>query len=232
MTAPKPGHWTRRRVLQTLPAMLAPVLLPSELRALVRPPNSSPTKTALFSRFVDVSSKAGLTQTMFYGDPAHNIYIVEVNGAGCAFFDYDNDGWMDAFILAGRRLEGIPPGSSNRLYHNNRDGTFTDVTAKAGLIDAGWTQGVCVGDYNNDGFEDLFITYYGQNRLYRNNGDGTFTDVTEKAGLRDPQHSLWLGLHLCRLQPRRLARSLRFQLRRDQSGDRSQAVAANPQLQL
>jgi hypothetical protein len=123
---------------------------------------------------------------MFYGDPAHNIYIVEVNGAGCAFFDYDNDGWMDAFILAGRRLEGIPPGSSNRLYHNNRDGTFTDVTAKAGLIDAGWTQGVCVGDYNNDGFEDLFITYYGQNRLYRNNGDGTFTDVTEKAGLRDP----------------------------------------------
>ena len=180
MKHPKPGHWTRRRLLQTLPAMLAPVMVPAELRALV-----NPTKTAPFSHFVDVSSNAGLTQTMFYGDPNHNTYIIEVNGAGCAFFDYDNDGWMDAFILGGRRLEGIPPGSSNRLYHNNRDGTFTDVTEKAGLIDAGWACGVCVGDYNNDGFEDLYLTYYGQNKLYRNNGDGTFTDVTEKAGLRD-----------------------------------------------
>jgi hypothetical protein len=92
---------------------------------------------------------------------------------------------MDVFILGGRRLEGIPPGASNRLYRNNRDGKFTDVTAKAGLTDAGWACGVCVGDYNNDGFEDLYLTYYGQNRLYRNNGDGTFTDVTEKAGLRE-----------------------------------------------
>ncbi len=74
-----------------------------------------------------------LPQTMFYGEPDHNTYIIEVNGAGCAFFDYDNDGWMDIFILGGRTLEGIPPGASNRLYHNNRDGTFTDVTAKAGL---------------------------------------------------------------------------------------------------
>src|ERR1017187_8660869 len=85
-------------------------------------------------------------------------------------FDYDNDGWMDIFIVGGRRLEDTPPGSSNRLYRNNRDGTFTDVTEKAGLFDCGWACGVCVGDYNNDGFEDLFLTYYGQNRLYRNNG--------------------------------------------------------------
>jgi hypothetical protein len=180
MTDWKSSHWTRRRLLQSLPAVLAPALVPAELLAVVKP-----TKAAPFSRFVDVSANAGLTQTMFYGDSAHNTYIVEVNGAGCAFFDYDNDGWMDAFILGGRRLEGVPPGAGNRLYHNNRDGTFTDVTAKAGLTEAGWACGVCVGDYNNDGFEDLYLTYYGQNRLYRNNGDGTFTDATEKAGLRD-----------------------------------------------
>jgi hypothetical protein len=108
-------------------------------------------------------------------------------GGGCAFFDYDNDGWMDIFILGGRKLEGIPAGATNRLYHNNRDGTFKDVTEKAGLIHAGWAAGVCVGDYNNDGYEDLFLTYYGQNKLYRNNGNGTFTDVTEKAGLLHPQ---------------------------------------------
>jgi hypothetical protein len=182
MTLPKPGHWTRRRLLQTLPAMLAPGLFPAEIRAA-----ANAAKTTPFSRFVDVSANAGLTETMFYGDSNHNTYIIEVNGAGCAFFDYDNDGWMDAFILGGRRLEGIPPGASNRLYHNNRDGTFTDVTAKSGLTDAGWACGVCVGDYNNDGFEDLYLTYYGQNRLYRNNGDGTFTDVTEKAGLHNPR---------------------------------------------
>ena len=84
--------------------------------------------------------------------------------------------------MAGR-LEGIPPDASNRLYKNNRDGTFKDVTKEAGLWDAGWAVGVCVGDYDNDGFEDLFVTYYGQNKLYRNNGNGTFTDVTEKASL-------------------------------------------------
>lgn len=180
MKGSKPGHCTRRRFLQSLPAVLVPALVPTKPRAV-----TPPTKTAPFSHFVDVSAQAGFTQAMFYGDPKHNTYIVEVNGAGCAFFDYDNDGWMDAFILSGRRLEGIPPGSSNRLYRNNRDGTFTDVTAKAGLTDAGWACGVCVGDYNNDGFEDLYLTYYGQNLLYRNNGDGTFTNVTEKAGLKD-----------------------------------------------
>jgi len=175
----KPGPWTRRRVLQTLGATLVPTVVPGVLRAaLPAAKNAAP-----FSRLVDVAASAGLTQTMFYGDNAKNTYIIEVNGAGCAFFDYDNDGWMDIFMLSGKRLEGVPPGSSNRLYHNNRDGTFTDVTVKAGLTDAGWACGVCVGDYDNDGFEDLFVTYYGQNRLYHNNGDGTFTDVTANAGL-------------------------------------------------
>jgi len=149
----------------------------------VKPSPVKPARATPFSSFVDVSARAGLTESIVYGDPAHNTYIMEAVGAGCAFFDYDNDGWMDVFILGGRRLEGVPLGSGNRLYHNNRDGTFTDVTARSGLADPGWAQGVCVGDYNNDGFEDLFVTYYGQNRLYRNNGDGTFSDVTAKAGL-------------------------------------------------
>ena len=120
---------------------------------------------------------------MVYGTPAAVTYIIEEMGGGCAFFDYDNDGWMDIFIVGGRTLEGIPPDASNRLYKNNRDGTFKDVTKEAGLWDAGWGVGVCVGDFDNDGFEDLFVTYYGQNKLYRNNGNGTFTDVTEKAHL-------------------------------------------------
>ena len=174
--------WTRRRLLRTIPSALAPALIPGELQAAL----SAGKPAAPFSQFVDVAHAAGLTETMVYGEPDSFTYIVESMGSGCAFFDYDNDGWMDIFILGGRRLENTPPNASNRLYKNNRDGTFTDVTAKAGLHDAGWAQGVCVGDYNNDGFEDLFLTYYGQNRLYRNNGDGTFTDVTAKAGLLYP----------------------------------------------
>ena len=170
-------------MLGTIPAALVSSLVPSQLRFTVTQEKPS---VPPFSRFVDVAASAGLTKTMVYGGTDHITYIVELNGGGCAFFDYDNDGWMDIFIVGGRRLEGTPPGSSNRLYHNNRDGTFTDVTEKAGLFDCGWACGVCVGDYNNDGFEDLFLTYYGQNRLYRNNGDGTFTDVTEKSGLLYP----------------------------------------------
>jgi hypothetical protein len=138
-----------------------------------------------YSKFTDVSAQAGLNAVMIYGGEERIRFIIESMGGGCAFLDYDNDGWMDVFVLGGSRLEGAPPGASNRLYHNNHDGTFTDVTLKAGLMDAGWACGVCVGDYNNDGFEDLFCTYYGQNRLYRNNGNGTFTDVTKESGLLD-----------------------------------------------
>jgi enediyne biosynthesis protein E4 len=173
MTFPR---WTRRRMLRTLPAALAPALLPRSLRAAAK---SAPP----FSRFTDIAATAGLTQPTYYGGTGNATYILEITGCGCAFIDYDNDGWMDIFLLTGRRLEDIPAGSSNRLYRNNRDGTFTDVTEKAGLKDVGWAMGVCVGDYDNDGFDDLFVTYYGQNRLWHNNGNGTFTDVTEKAGL-------------------------------------------------
>jgi enediyne biosynthesis protein E4 len=135
------------------------------------------------AHFEDVAREAGLVAPIIYGRPDHTEYILEAIGCGCAFLDYDNDGWMDIFLLTGTRLTGAPPGATNRLYKNNRNGTFTDVTDKAGLRDVGWASAVCVGDYNNDGFDDLFCTYFGQNKLYRNNGDGTFTDVTKQAGL-------------------------------------------------
>jgi len=180
------SRWTRRSLLRTVPALCASAAFPRILSAVpenLGSPDQSPSAPKPFSRFTDVAQSAGLTATMYYGVPEAVTYIIEEMGGGCAFIDYDNDGWMDLFILGGRRLEDVPAGASNRLYKNNRDGSFTDVTEKAGLHDAGWAVGVCVGDYNNDGFEDLFLTYYGQNKLYRNNGNGTFTDVTEKAGL-------------------------------------------------
>jgi hypothetical protein len=139
---------------------------------------------------VDIAKEAGLTEPVIYGETDHKDYILETVGCGCAFFDYDNDGWLDIFVLSGSRLHGVPERTTNRLYRNNRDSTFTDITEKAGLHATGWASAVCVGDYNNDGFEDLFCTYYGQNRLYRNNGDGTFTDVTKDAGLLTEQ-SRW-----------------------------------------
>jgi hypothetical protein len=150
-------------------------------------PKPPPSGRRFPARFVDVATVAGLTAPVVYGARENQKYILETIGCGCAFIDYDNDGWIDIFILSGTRLEGDPEGASNRLYKNNRDGTFTDVTEKAGLEAVGWASGVSVGDYNNDGFEDLFCTYFGQNRLYRNNGDGTFTDVTKAAGLWTPE---------------------------------------------
>lgn len=133
----------------------------------------------------DVAAQAGLKDVCVFGDKYAKRWIIETTGCGIAFFDYDQDGWPDIFMVNGTTLEGFPEGKepTHHLYHNNRDGTFTDVTAKAGLTRTGWGQGVCIGDYDNDGFDDLFITAWGQNVLYHNNGDGTFTDVTEKAGL-------------------------------------------------
>lgn len=174
---------TRRELLRTIPAAVLSCLLPEKLRGAPDSAKGLPP----FSRFVDVAKEAGLTMPTVCGELRSFTYIIESMATGCAFFDYDNDGWLDIFILSSQRLENTPSATTNRLYKNNRDGTFTDVTVKAGLVDVGWAQGVCVGDYNNDGFEDLFLTYYGQNRLYRNNGDGTFTNVTEKAGLLHPK---------------------------------------------
>jgi hypothetical protein len=135
--------------------------------------------------FVNVAREAGLNVKTIFGGEHKNKYLLETTGCGVAFYDYDNDGWLDIFLVNGSRLEGFPAGSepTSHLFRNNRDGTFTDVTAKAGLIHSGWGQGVCVGDYDNDGWDDLFVTYYGKNVLYHNIGDGTFTDVSQKAGV-------------------------------------------------
>jgi hypothetical protein len=137
-------------------------------------------------KFSDEAKYAGLTAAGVFGGEQTKRYILETTGSGVAFIDYDNDGWPDIFLANGSRLEGFPPGlePTNHLYHNNHDGTFTDVTNQAGLVHAGWGQGVCAGDYDNDGNTDLFVTYWGQNVLYHNNGNGTFTDVTVRAGLR------------------------------------------------
>ena len=134
--------------------------------------------------FVDEAAKAGLTAPVTFGGVDTKKYIIETTGTGVAIFDYDNDGWPDIFVVNGTTLERLPGKKqqpTNHLYHNNRDGTFTDMTEKAGLAHSGWGQGVCVGDYDNDGNQDLFVTYYGKNVLYHNNGNGTFTDVSEKA---------------------------------------------------
>ncbi len=139
------------------------------------------------AHFVDVAAEAGLRHPTIYGPVDRKDYIIETVGCGCAFLDYDNDGWMDLLVLSGSRVAGAPEGTSSRLYKNNRDGTFTDVTEKAGLLRTSWASAVTVGDYNNDGYDDLFITAYGRNTLYRNNGDGTFTDVTREAGLLDSE---------------------------------------------
>jgi hypothetical protein len=145
-------------------------------------PKSNPKPLA---HFTDIARKAGLTDSVVFGGVDTKKYIIETTGTGVAIFDYDNDGWPDIFIVNGTSLNAPPPGRAptNHLYHNNHDGTFTDVTQKAGLTHTGWGQGVCVGDYDNDGWEDLYVTYYGKNVLYHNNGDGTFTDVSQKAGV-------------------------------------------------
>jgi len=140
-------------------------------------------KTAV-AWFTDVAQKAGLTAPIVFGGKDTKKYIIETTGTGAAIFDYDNDGWPDIFIVNGTTLEGFPTGQAptNHLYRNNHDGTFTDVTVKAGLAATGWGQGVCVGDYDNDGWEDLYVTYYGKNRLYHNQ-NRVFTEVAEKAGV-------------------------------------------------
>jgi len=149
------------------------------------PRNSGPQSPDPGVNFLNVARESGLNVKTIFGGEQKNKYLLETTGCGVAFYDYDNDGWLDIFLVNGSRLEGFPPGAepTSHLFQNNRDGTFTDVTAKAGVAHSGWGQGVCIGDYNNDGWEDLFVTYYGKNVLYHNNGDGTFTDVTQKAGV-------------------------------------------------
>ena len=191
---------SRRRFLRSLSR--SAIVLPLEhLLALISPslgsapsqneppksskPTSSIAGTPLGVNFINVAKESGLNARTIYGGEHKNKYLLETTGCGAAFYDYDNDGWLDIFLVNGWRLEGFPKGQEpiSHLFKNNRDGTFTDVTEKAGLVHSGWGQGVCIGDYDNDGFEDLFVTYFGRNVLYHNNGDGTFTDISEKAGV-------------------------------------------------
>jgi hypothetical protein len=136
--------------------------------------------------FIDVTQKSGIRFTHNNGAFGKK-YLPETMGPGVAFIDYDNDGWQDIFIVNGTAWPGHPgPVTTPHLYHNNHDGTFTDVTKKAGLAVPLYGMGVAVGDYDNDGWDDLYVTTYGQNHLFRNNHNGTFTDVTRRAGLTTP----------------------------------------------
>ena len=157
------------------------------LQAEVTPAASSPVQ------FIDIAEKAGLTTPNVWGGVDHKRIIIETKGSGVAFFDYDNDGWLDIYLTNGSRLDAHWPAGqapTTHLYRNNRNGTFTDVTSRSGLGRSGWQTGVCVGDYDNDGWDDLFCTFWGHNILFHNNGDGTFTDVTRKAGLYQ-EHGRW-----------------------------------------
>jgi hypothetical protein len=161
----------------------------AQARPAPKGPKSPIEGTPLGISFADVVKEAGLAVKTIYGGERKNKYLLETTGCGLAFYDYDDDGWLDLFLVNGWRLEGFPKGQEPRcyLFRNNRDGTFTDVTRGSGLENrTGWGQACCVGDYNNDGRDDLFVTYYGQNALYCNNGNGTFTDVTKEAGLIQP----------------------------------------------
>src|SRR5215469_12119 len=138
-------------------------------------------------QFRDVTQQAGIHFVHNNGAFGKK-YLPETMGPGVAFIDYDKDGWPDIFLVNGMDWPGhVGKHSTPRLYHNNRDGTFSDVTRKAGLDVEMYGLGVAVGDYDNDGYDDLFVTAYGQNRLFHNNGNGTFTDVTQKAGLQGPK---------------------------------------------
>jgi hypothetical protein len=137
--------------------------------------------------FEDIAKAAGLTSWRHKAGTPEKAYILETVGSGVALFDYDNDGWLDIYLVNGstyEAMQGKAPAPHAALFHNNHDGTFTDVTAKAAVANERWGIGVAVGDYDNDGWPDLYVTNYGKNRLYHNNHDGTFTDVAEKAGVQ------------------------------------------------
>jgi hypothetical protein len=167
----------RRDFLKAASASVIAAWLPQSAYAL------APAAKALGYTVRDVAREAKLDFIHVSGGDHKKKYIIETTGSGVAFFDYDHDGWLDIFLVNSSRLDH--PSSSeppeNKLFHNNRDGTFTDITAKAGLVKSGWGQGVCVGDFDNDGFDDLFVSYWGENLLYHNNGDGTFIEVGRKA---------------------------------------------------
>ncbi len=174
------AHWTLEILLTSI--ITVSVLAPIMVYSLAAPRIVAPAPKI---ELVDIAAKAGLTARHVTGAENSKEYILESMGSGVALFDFNNDGFLDVFLVNGTTLEGFPAGKepTNHLYQNNADGTFRDVTEKANLMRAGWGHGACVGDFDNDGNDDLFVTYYGQNVLYQNKGDGSFVDVTDKAGL-------------------------------------------------
>lgn len=174
--------------------ILAVALLPACLllgqgvatRGVKPQPRGKPSGKPFHAKFTNVAAQAGLRAPAIYGGLEKVNYIVENSAGGVALFDYDNDGLIDIFILSGTRFEGAPAGATNRLYRNLGELKFEDVTEKARLHRSGWANSVAIGDFDNDGWMDLFITYWGGNALYRNRGDGTFEDVTKHAGLLLP----------------------------------------------
>jgi hypothetical protein len=162
-------------------------------RHVIAVPRGKPSGLPFHARFTDVARSAGLNHPSICGYPDRADYVIDAMGCGVAFLDYDNDGWLDILVISSSRSDDPNSDSSSRLYKNNRNGTFTDVTEKAGLLHNRYAFGVTVGDINNDGFEDLFITGWPQNVLYRNNGDGTFTDITKVAGLLNAEARFGTG---------------------------------------
>src|SRR5208337_3609734 len=155
------------------------------------PANVPASTVSKFPTYEDVTDKANLNFVNSFGEQKLSS-ILESAGQGCAWFDYNNDGLLDLYVLNGRYLEGVTDHSkadgkdaTNHLYRNNGDGTFTDVTAQAGVAGKGFAMGVTVGDYDNDGYEDIYVTNWNSAILYHNNGNGTFTDVTEAAGVQN-----------------------------------------------
>jgi hypothetical protein len=174
----RPAHCRRRDFLRNMAGAFA---FPAVRRF------AAATETQIYPFLGIAPSASGITWTHTSGSSPEK-YLPESTGAGCAFLDYDNDGWMDIYLVNSGPCDFYTPPRPlrNALYRNNRDGTFTDVTEKAGVPGGGYGMGAAVGDYNGDGFPDLYVTQYGRSILYRNNGDGTFTDVTEKAGVAAP----------------------------------------------
>ena len=187
------GNESPRQLLPPTPLLLrspAPLLLCSPAAALLALVVSQPTPVV--PTFVDRARDAGINTLVVSGDPKEKRYLIESVGGGLAVIDYDNDGWMDLYVVNGATIESARAGNkkfSSALYRNNHDGTFTDVTAKAGVANGYWGKGALAADFNNDGFQDLYVVNYGPNILYLNNRDGTFTDVTAKAGVGDPRWS-------------------------------------------
>ncbi len=176
-------------------------------------PRGKPSGLPFNGWLVDIAEKAGLTHPVIYGDVDANAYILEAIGCGVAFIDYDNDGWLDIFVLSGLRWGGVPAGTSNRLYKNNRDGTFADVTEKAGLLYTGWTCGVTVGGLQQRRVRRHLRHRMGPQPALPQQRQRHVHRGHETGGPRRRRPALEHGLRLLRLRPRRQPRPLRLQLR-------------------